>query len=110
SDDGGCSGNVLRQMLGQEPCSNVVVVADLVADNQAQLLGLVELGGRLAVRGGSSHKSERERERNASSCDRYHGPLRHRLSLPLRAFPLASPDTVRGFRASRSNASLWRRC
>ena len=49
-DDGGPSGDVLLQILGEQARADVVVVADRVADDQAHLLVLVEVLRRLPER------------------------------------------------------------
>jgi hypothetical protein len=46
-DDGRLAGDVSRQVLHQQAAADVIVVADGVADDQANLLVLVEIRRRL---------------------------------------------------------------
>ena len=63
---------MLLQILGQEPRADVVVVADGVANDQAHLPVLVEVGGRLgiATRRHAAHQ-QHKRERKRKSGDRH---------------------------------------
>ena len=63
-DDGRLPGDMFRQESGEEAGADVVVVADRVTDDQAQLLVLVEIRPRLAAGGDASRRRARLRRHN----------------------------------------------
>ena len=73
--DGRLAGQLLGQVFRQQPRAEVVVVADLVADDERKLAALVELRRALRLRAASAEAIDESRDDSQRSANTRHPTL-----------------------------------